>query len=65
MELGAEEEAGAGAEVEVVVEEGVVILTVASFLVTLLLIALVVGSGVVTSPSGMARTGLCTSETRY
>ena len=52
-----EEELEAGAATE-----GVVL---ASFLVTLLLTTLVTGSGVATSLSGIARTGLCTSETRY
>ena len=62
--LGAEEGAELDEEATVAGAE-VAVLAVTSFLVTLLLMTLVVGSGVVTSPSGMARTGLCTSETRY
>ena len=57
-----EEEAEEEEELEGAGADGAVL---ASFLVALLLMTLVSGSGVATSLSGMARTGLCTSETRY
>lgn len=53
-ELEEEEEGAAGT--------GVVLV---SFFMTLLLTTLVTGSDVATSLSGIAKTGLCTSETRY